>query len=208
MESPDDVHYLKLEVLWHADSANGFDLTFFDKEAEQAERAIEQFVDDTIYDIAKVGIELYHSLMVKFARRARWASVFEKEIAAINVAAMIQSGMVIENDYNRITRCQRPLSKFAVDAVSDETKSLVKTTSLKIAETLSPAEPESRAVKMHFSNCNSITIPTQYSRELRCTIYRLDRRIRRDRAKIGEIGLTPGKNDIIGNETNRQRKIQ
>jgi hypothetical protein len=76
MESPDDVHYLKLEVLWHADSTNGFDLTFFDKEAEQAERAIEQFVDDTIYDIAKVGIELYHSLMVKFSRRARWASVF------------------------------------------------------------------------------------------------------------------------------------
>ena len=63
---------------------------------------------------------------------------------------MIQSGMVIENDYNRITRWQRPLSKFAVEAVSDETKSLVKTTSLNIAETLSAAEPESRAVKNAF----------------------------------------------------------
>ena len=147
MESPDDVHYLKLEVLWHADSANGFDLTFFDKEAERAEKAIEQFVDDTIDDITKGGIELYHSLMVKFARRARWASVFEKEIATINLAAMIQSGIVIENDYNRITRWKRPLSKFAVDAVSDETKSLVKTTSLKIAETLSAAKRESRAAK-------------------------------------------------------------
>jgi hypothetical protein len=147
MESPDDVHYLQLEVLWHADSANGFDLTFFDKDAERAEKAIEQFVNDTILDIPKVGIELYHSLMVKFARRARWASVFEKEIATINLAAMIQSGMVIENDYNRITRWQRPLTKFAVDAVSDETKSLVKTTSLKIPETLSAAKRESRAVK-------------------------------------------------------------
>jgi len=108
MEWPDDVHYLRLEVLWHADSANGFDLTFFDKDAERAEKAIEQFVNDTILDNSKVAIELYHSLMVKFARRARWASVFEKEIATINLAAMIQSGMVIENDYNRITRWQRP----------------------------------------------------------------------------------------------------
>jgi hypothetical protein len=147
MESPDDVHYLKLEVLWHADTPTGFDLTFFDKEAERAERAIEQFINDTIHDISKGGIELYHSLMMKFARRARWASGFEKEIAAINLAAMIQGGMVIENEYNRITRWQRPLAKFAVDPASDETKSLVKTTSVKIAETLSPAEPESRAVK-------------------------------------------------------------
>ena len=77
--------------------------------------------------------------MVKFARRARWASVFEKEIATINLAAMIQSGMVIENDYNRITRWQRPLSNFAVDPVNDETKSLVKTTSIKVAETPSAA---------------------------------------------------------------------
>ena len=139
MESPDDVHYLKLEVLWHADTTTGFDLSFFDKEAERAEGAIEQFVNDTIHDISKGGIELYHSLMVKFARRARWASVFEKEIATINLAAMIQSGMVIENDYNRITRWQRPLSNFAVDPVNDETKSLVKTTSIKVAETPSAA---------------------------------------------------------------------
>ena len=61
MESPDDVHYLKLEVLWHADSANGFYLTFLDKDAERAEKAIEQFVNDTIDDITKGGIELYHS---------------------------------------------------------------------------------------------------------------------------------------------------
>jgi hypothetical protein len=147
MESPDDVHYLKLEVLWHADSANGFDLTFFDKDAERTEKAIEQFVNDTILDIPKVGTELYQSLMVKFARRARWASVFEKEIATINLAAMIQSGMVIENDYNRITRWQRPVTKFAVNAVSDETKLLIKTTSLKTAETVSATKRESRAVK-------------------------------------------------------------
>ncbi len=147
MESPDDVHYLKLEVLWHADSANGFDLTFFDKDAERAERAIEQFVNETIHDISKVGVKLYHSIMVKFARRSRWASVFEKEIATINVAAMIQSGTVIENDYNRITRWQRPLSNFAIDPVNDETKSLVKTTSIKIAQALLATKPESRAVK-------------------------------------------------------------
>jgi hypothetical protein len=66
---------------------------------------------------------------------------FEKEIAAINLAAMIQSGMVIENDYNRITRWQRPLSNFAIDPVSDETKSLIKTRSPKIAETLPPSDP-------------------------------------------------------------------
>src|SRR5260370_9834786 len=147
MESPDDVHYLKLEVLWHADSANGFDLTFFDKDAERAERAIEQFVHETIHDISKLGAKLYHSIMLKFARRSRWASVFEKEIATINVAAMIQSGTVIENDYNRITRWQRPLSNFAIDPVNDETKSLVKTTSIKIAQALLATKPESRAVK-------------------------------------------------------------
>lgn len=140
MESPDDVHYLKLEVSWHADLTTGFDLTFFDKDAERAERAIEQFVNDTIHDISKGGTELYYSLMMKFGRRARWASGFEKEIAAINLAAMIRSGMVIENDYNRITRWQRPLSNFAVDPVNDETKSLVKT-SIKVVETLSPSDP-------------------------------------------------------------------
>jgi hypothetical protein len=141
MESPDDVHYLKLEVLWHADSANGFELTFFDKDAERTERAIEQFVNDTIHDISKRGTEFYHSLMMKFGRRARWASLFEKETATINFAAMIQSGMVIENDYNRITRWKRPLSNFAVAPVNDETKSLVKRTSPKIAETLPPSDP-------------------------------------------------------------------
>jgi hypothetical protein len=41
---------------------------------------------------------------------------------------------------------------------------------------------------------------------MRYSIYGYCREIPRDQAKIWEIDLTPGKNDIIGNETHCQRK--
>jgi hypothetical protein len=133
-----DEHYLKLEVAWNSNSPNGLRLIFYDKEAERAERTIELFKDRTIHDISKAGVELYRSLMVKFARRARWASGCEKEIAAVNLAAMIESGVVTENEYTRITRWQRPLCDFGVSAASDKTKSLIKMT-LHIDGMLPPA---------------------------------------------------------------------